>query len=288
MVKSGSRAIGTIALLALLAARTSAQDVTFKVDVQLVRVLTTVKTADGAIVTSLGKNDFSIKDNGVPQEIALFERHTEQPLNIAILLDISGSTGKDIKYETESLGRFLRAFVREGNPADAAALYAFNYEVRRLRGFSRNIEAFESSMRTIKSEAGTSLDDAIYLVSEQLEKREGRKVILLITDGGDTTSTHDFHAALQAAQMADAIIYSILVVPITNDAGRNIGGEHALETLAQPLRRPLRLRPDRVRDPRSQRRHRRDQPHRGHDARSRSRRAHRHAVRRLRAARAAR
>jgi Ca-activated chloride channel family protein len=56
--------------------------------------------------------------------------------------------------------------------------------------------------------------------------------MIIVTDGGDTTSSKDFHAALQAAQLADAVIYPVLVVPITNDAGRNIGGENALTTLA--------------------------------------------------------
>jgi Ca-activated chloride channel family protein len=65
-----------------------------------------------------------------------------------------------------------------------------------------------------------------------MEDREGRHVIIVITDGGDTTSSHTFHQALEAVQLADAVIYPILVMPITNDAGRNIGGENALTTFA--------------------------------------------------------
>ena len=63
--------------------------------------------------------------------------------------------------------------------------------------------------------------------------RKGRKVIVVVTDGGDTGSKVDVHKALEAAQLADAVIYAIVVMPITNDAGRNIGGEHALEFMAK-------------------------------------------------------
>jgi Ca-activated chloride channel family protein len=223
------RSAGMLALCGLA----FAQQPTFRVDVNLVRVLATVKDGSGGLVGSLEKSDFKILDNGAPQQIALFERHTEQPLLVSLLIDNSGSTAKDLKYELESVNRFLRALFAEGNPKDALALYTFNYEVRKLTHFTRNHATLEKSLKGLRSEAGTSLYDAIWLASEELENREGRKVILVVTDGGDTTSTKDFHAALKAAQIADAVIYSILVMPITNDAGRNIGGENALTTLGQ-------------------------------------------------------
>jgi Ca-activated chloride channel homolog len=223
------RSAGILALCGLA----FAQQPTFRVDVNLVRVLATVKDSSGGLVGSLEKSDFKILDNGAPQQIALFERHTEQPLLVSLLIDNSGSTAKDLKYELESVNRFLRALFAEGNPKDALALYTFNYEVRKLTHFTRNHATLEKSLKGLRSEAGTSLYDAIWLASGELENREGRKVILVVTDGGDTTSTKDFHAALKAAQIADAVIYSILVMPITNDAGRNIGGENALTTLGQ-------------------------------------------------------
>ncbi len=87
-------------------------------------------------------------------------------------------------------------------------------------------------LKQLKSEGGTSLYDAIYLASRELELRDGRHVMVIVTDGGDTTSVKDFHQALEAAQLADTLLYPVLVVPITNDAGRNVGGENALTTLA--------------------------------------------------------
>ena len=81
-------------------------------------------------------------------------------------------------------------------------------------------------------EGGTSLYDTIYLAGDTLSEREGRHVIIVVTDGGDTTSYKHYEDALAAAQRADAVLYPIVVAPIPNDAGRNTGGEHALETLA--------------------------------------------------------
>jgi Ca-activated chloride channel family protein len=207
-------------------------DTTIRVDVRLVRVLATVKDPAGALVGSLDKSAFSVTDNGVPQEIAVFERQTEQPLSVAILIDNSGSTAIDLPYETGSVMRFTRALLREGNANDAVALFSFNWEIIKQRGFTRNASAIDKSLRVLRGEAGTSLYDAILLASRDIEDREGRKVLVIVTDGGDTTSHTDFNRAVEAAQLADAIIFPILVVPITNDAGRNIGGENALTTMA--------------------------------------------------------
>ena len=208
------------------------QQADIRVEVNLVRVVTTVKNAAGQPVGTLAKEDFAVLDNNVPQQIAVFERRTEQPLSVALLIDTSGSTAKDLKYEVESVSRFLHALFTEGNPNDSVALFSFNYQVVIHNHFTRNASSIEHSLHTLRGEAGTSLYDAIYLASEELEHRDGRRVMVIVTDGGDTTSSKDFHAALEAAQRADTVIYPILVVPITNDAGRNIGGENALTTLS--------------------------------------------------------
>ena len=210
-----------------------AQQPTFKVDVQLVRLLATVKDNSGATVGSLNKEDFSVFDNGVRQTIALFERHTSQPLSIAILIDISGSTGKEMKYQTDSVHRFLQALYREGNPDDSASLVSFNWQVQELVPFTRNLRRFENELRKLRGEAGTALYDAIYLCSERIQERDGRRVLIVVTDGADTVSSKNYHEALRSAHDADAVVYGILVMPITNEAGRHIAGEHALTGLSQ-------------------------------------------------------
>jgi Ca-activated chloride channel family protein len=167
-------------------------------------------------------------DNGIEQQLKIFERHTAQPLSVSILIDTSGSTAKDLKEEVESVSRFARALFNEGNPDDSAALYSFNWEVRLQVGFTRRVERLQQRLKALKGEAGTSLYDALYLASGELRDRDGRHVIVVVTDGGDTTSSMNYHQALQAVHQADAVAYAILIMPITNDAGRNTGGENAL------------------------------------------------------------
>src|SRR5580698_7494478 len=203
-----------------------------RVNVRLVRMLVTVKDAAGQLIGSLNKSDFSVYDNGVKQDIAVFDRETEQPLSVAMLVDTSASTGIELRYELDSVSRFLKVLLGEGNSADTVALYSFNWQVTLLSSYTRRFARVDRMLKQLKSEGGTSMYDALFLASRELEYRNGRHVMVLVTDGGDTTSSKDFHQALEAAQLADAILYPVLVVPITNDAGRNIGGENALTTLA--------------------------------------------------------
>jgi len=224
------------ALLALAAAlavtAVALAQSTFKVDVKLVRLLVSVKDGRGELVGSLEKRDFTVYDNGVKQDIAVFEHHTALPLSVALLIDTSGSTAKDLRYETTSLEKFLHALLREGNPDDTVALYAFNDEVTQLNSFTRREQRLIDSLKFLKAKAGTSLYDAVHLASRELSGRDGRHVIVAVSDGGDTTSSKKYADAFESAQSVDAIIYPVLVVPITNDAGRNLGGERALDTLA--------------------------------------------------------
>src|SRR5439155_9103863 len=83
------------------------------------RLLVSVKDSQGQLVGSLDKKDFTVYDNGVKQEVAVFEHHTALPLSVSLLIDISLSTGKDLRYETTSIEKFLAALLHEGNPDDA-------------------------------------------------------------------------------------------------------------------------------------------------------------------------
>lgn len=231
---SAIKAAAVLALASFLriAPHALGQDATIRVDVRLVRLLVSVKDAAGALVGNLGKSDFTVLDNGVRQEVSVFERHTEQPLSIALLVDTSASTAIELKYELDSVSRFIKAIVQEGNPDDALALYSFNWQVTLNSTFTRRPQRLESALRQLKSEGGTSLYDAIYLASQDLEVRPGRHVLVVVTDGGDTTSSKKYRDALESLHRADAVLYSAVVIPVQNDAGRNTGGEHALATLA--------------------------------------------------------
>lgn len=204
----------------------------FTEKVNLVRLLVSVRDQSGAIITNLNKEDFRILDTGVEQQISVFERNTSVPLSVAILMDTSGSTRIDLHYETGSTLRFISALLDAGNPEDTFALFTFNWHTNLEVDYSRNRARAAKALNAAQGEGGTSLYDAMYLAADTLQSREGRHVMVVVTDGGDTTSYKKYNDALRATQISDAVLYPIVVVPVAGDAGRNLGGEHALATLA--------------------------------------------------------
>ncbi len=206
---------------------------TFSAKVSLVRLLVSVRDASGQLLTNLNKEDFKVLDSGKMQNISIFERNTSLPLSVAILVDTSGSTETSLHYEVTSIQHFISTLLSAGNPQDTFALFSFSWHTDLEVDFSRNERKAEHALHALHGEGGTSLYDAVYLASNTLMNREGRHVMIVVTDGGDTTSYKQYPDALASAQRADAVLYPIIVVPINADAGRNTGGEHALVTLAQ-------------------------------------------------------
>ncbi len=205
----------------------------FQVNVQLVTVIATVKDASGALVADLAKDDFTVLAGGVPQQVTLFERQTGRPLSVVLLFDASLSVAKELRFEQDAAHRFVRRLLTSGaQPEDRVAVYKFSSSISELTDFTASLARLEKAIYMMRPESGTSLYDAVYLAAEHLERREGRKVIIVVTDGGDTTSNKKFSDALAAAQRAEAVVYSIIVVPVTADAGRNLGGENALRTIS--------------------------------------------------------
>jgi Ca-activated chloride channel family protein len=203
---------------------------TFRVNVKLVNVFATVTDPRGAPVVDLSKSDFALSEDGVPQKIAVFEQQSEVPLSIVLAVDASGSVRKDIKLELESARRFVSSTLRHN---DGLSLYQFSETVTELVPFTSDFQRIARGIRAVQVGAATALYDAIYLGGESLANRQGRKVMVIITDGGDTMSRTSYAEAVRAAQQAEAIVYSIIVVPIAASAGRNTGGEHALIQLSR-------------------------------------------------------
>jgi Ca-activated chloride channel homolog len=203
---------------------------TLKVDVKLVNVFVTVTDAHSAPVGGLTKENFSLLEDGQPQNISIFEKQSAAPLSIALAVDTSLSTRHDLPLEQASAKRFAHTILR---PVDALSVYGFNEDVRESIGFTADLKRIDEGIDHIRLGAATALYDAIYLVSRALDRRQGRKVIVLITDGGDTISKINYKEAVRAAQEAEATVYSIIVVPIENSAGRETGGEHALIQLSE-------------------------------------------------------
>jgi Ca-activated chloride channel family protein len=203
---------------------------TFKVNVKLVNVFATVTNSGGAPVSSLKEEDFQVFEDGKLQKIAVFHRESELPLSIVVAVDTSLSTRGDQKLELESARRFAHAILR---PIDGLSLFQFSEIVDQVTPFTADVRVIDRGINHIRSGAATALYDTLYLGSEALQQRRGRKVMVVITDGGDTVSQISYQQAVRAAQEAEVILYSIIIVPIESSAGRDIGGEHALIQLSR-------------------------------------------------------
>src|ERR1700726_3210459 len=203
---------------------------TLRVDVNLVNVFVTVTDAHGAPIAGLAKDNFVLKEDDHEQTIKVFDKESALPLSIALAIDTSLSTRHDLPLEQASAKRFARAIVR---PVDALSVFGFSETVSQATTYTADQKRIDEGIDHIRLGAATALFDAVYVVSRSLDRRQGRKVIVLITDGGDTISRVDYKEAARAAEEAEALVYSIIVVPIENSAGRETGGEHALIQLSE-------------------------------------------------------
>ena len=205
-------------------------ETTLKVDVKLVNVFVTVTDEHGAPVAGLKKENFILLEDGKPQTISLFDKESALPLSIVLDIDTSLSTRKDLPLELSSARRFAHAILR---PIDALSLYGFSEIVNEVVPFTSDLKTIDHGIDRVRVGSATALYDALYLGAQALEARKGRKVVVVITDGGDTVSRVDYKQAVRSAQEAEAIVYSIIVVPIEASAGRDIGGEHALIQISE-------------------------------------------------------
>jgi Ca-activated chloride channel homolog len=232
MKRTSACVLCALALVALSARPVFAQEdeTTLKVDVKLVNVFVTVTDQNGAPVGKLQQGNFRLFEDGNLEKISYFSRESALPLSIVLAVDTSLSTRKDLRLELESARRFVRTIIR---PVDALSLFTFSETVSETVHFTSDLAKIDRGIDRVRSGAATALYDAIYLGSQALDPRQGRKVLVVVTDGGDTYSKVDYKEAVRAAVEAEAIVYSIIVVPIEASAGRDTGGEHALIQLSQ-------------------------------------------------------
>src|ERR1700719_3976856 len=204
---------------------------TLRVDVNLVNVFVTVTDAPGPPIGGLTKENFILNEDNHEQTIKVFDKESALPLSIALAIDTSLSTRHDLPLEQASAKRFAHAILR---PIDALSVYGFSEVVHESTpGYTADLKRIDEGIDHIRMGAATALYDAIYLAARALDHRKGRKVVVLITDGGDTISKIDYKEAVGAAVEAEAIVYSIIIVPIESSAGRETGGEHALIQLSE-------------------------------------------------------
>jgi Ca-activated chloride channel homolog len=207
---------------------------TIKVETRLVNIALNVVDAKGSPVGGLEKENFEILEDGKPQKIAIFERETTTPLSIVLAIDTSESVLSSERLEKDAAKHFVNALLREEDELD---LMEFSDVVREVVPFTNQKKRIENGLHDIQRGDATAVYDAVYLASERLAGTSAadgrRRVVVLITDGGDTVKGSRYTQALEEAQRAGAMLYSIIIVPIAADAGRNTGGEHALIQLAQ-------------------------------------------------------
>ncbi len=206
---------------------------TIKVETRLVNVAVNVVDEHGAPVSGLTQNDFQISEDKRPQKIAFFEKESSTPLSIVLAIDASGSVLADERLEKEAAKHFVNALLRDQDELD---LMDFSDSVREIVPFTNQKKQIERGLNNLQSGDETVLYDAIYLGAQRLaatrQDAGRRRVLVLITDGVDTKGTR-YEQALEEAQRAGAMMYSLIIVPVEADAGRNTGGEHALIQMAR-------------------------------------------------------
>jgi Ca-activated chloride channel family protein len=196
----------------------------------LVNVFVNVTDDKGSPVPGLTRDDFLLSEDGHPQKIAVFERQSELPLEIVLAIDTSGSVHKDLFVEQEAAKHFVHSLLR---PVDHLDLMEFADNVREMIFFTNNAGRIDRGLNNMQRGAATALYSGVYLASQSLAPRSGRKVLVIISDGGNTVKGTTYDEALEQALRGEVMVYPIIDVPIYASAGRDLAGEHALITLAQ-------------------------------------------------------
>jgi len=218
-----------------------------KVDVSVVNVLASVRDKKGSLVPHLSQNDFTILEDGKAQPIKYFTPETDLPLTIGMLVDVSGSQENLIGIERNAASQFFSQVLRK---KDEAFLIAFGPEAELLQDYTNSSRLLNEGLNQLRVHGGvggimpgpvpvdprgTILYDAIYLAAnEKLRTEVGRKVIVVITDGVDEGSRLTNDQGIEAAQKADAVIYSILYADprFRGPFGTFGGGESALHKMS--------------------------------------------------------
>jgi VWFA-related protein len=205
----------------------------FTVQAQLVNLPVVVRDKNGALVATLHKDDFELAIDGRQQPIRYFDRDNNLPLTLGLLVDISGSVRSALDNERDASEAFLDQMLiaPAGQPPDQAFLIQFAHEVDLLRDLTPSVSKLRAALQKVGDEyrdasqdnsgsggyghrrgfhGGTLLYDAIYLGSTELmQKQQGRKAIVVLTDGEDRGSRETLSKAVAAAQRAETVVYAI-------------------------------------------------------------------------------
>jgi len=198
-------------LLLLLALALSAQDARFSTDVKLVNVLASVRDREDRIVKDLTKDEFVLQEDGHPQDIRYFTHESDLPLTIGLLVDTSKSQRRALDSERAASYTFLDQVLREGR--DRAFVVHFDFSVGLLQDVTPSRDKLRAALDRLRIPllGSTKLFDAVKWSAENVMMRQqGRKAFILLSDGGEFRSRASIVTAIEYAQRADTIIYSVL------------------------------------------------------------------------------
>jgi VWFA-related protein len=241
--------VGLLAALSGVAPVIEAQDsaATIAVDVKVVTLPVTVRDKHGKIVRDLTKDDFTLQEDGRPQTIKYFSQEANLPLTLGLLVDTSRSQTNVLDAERNASRSFFDQMVVP--PKDKAFLIHFDREVELLQDLTSSREKLQAALELLKTPSdrersndpndsddsrsgsgshhggGTQLYDAVFLASNELmKKQQGRKAFVILSDGVDRGSKTYLESAIESAQRADTVVYSIYFADSHHDEGQRRGG----------------------------------------------------------------
>lgn len=204
-----------------------------RVSTTLITIPVSVMDRDGRYVPNLLKDDFRIWEDGVEQQVAFFQS-VDKPFSVVLMLDTSPST----KFRLEEIQDAAISFVNQLRPDDKVMVVSFNDDIKVLSEFTTDRSKLHRAIQRANTDDGTRLYDAVDMViNQQLSRVQGRKAIVLFTDGVDTTSRRaDYQTNMMDAQELDALIYP---VQYDTSADMNVGnypqGSGQVDVLGQIL-----------------------------------------------------
>lgn len=214
-------AVFFLSMTAALSVAIGAWQESIRVDVNLVNVAFSVRDANGAPVDNLTKDDFEVVEDAVPQKIAYFARSVDVSLTLGLIVDASGSQEHFTKKHQHDLEVFLKDVL---GPKDRVFLVGFGNHIRLVSDFSessadlmdawkrydKNTKHFPELGPIEERDLGTAFYDSIYYpVTEKLARENGRRALLVFSDGEDNSSSHDMMTAIEAAQGANVLVFTI-------------------------------------------------------------------------------
>src|SRR5215472_1556196 len=241
------------------------------VQVKVVNVPATVRDKHGKIIHDLTRDDFVLEEDGRPQAVRYFSQESDLPLTLGLLVDTSLSQRRVLDQERSASSTFLDRMLRPDK--DQAFLIHFDREVELLQDLTSSREQLRSALGSLQTPqlsqtnggnspgsgpgyprrrggnmghgGGTLLYDAVFLASDELMKKQtGRKALVVLSDGVDRGSKESLHNAIEAAQRADTIVYSILFKDKETESFGGFGGYGGMGRHGGRNRFPQEQRPD--------------------------------------------